>query len=45
MNCTNWSFIVPIVLLKLRGEKGHWSTRGIIYSLLGGALGNLTDRI
>jgi hypothetical protein len=33
--------IVPSVLLKLRGERGHWSTTGIIYSLLGGALGAL----
>jgi hypothetical protein len=33
--------IVPIVLLKLRGERGQWSATGIIYSLLGGALGAL----
>jgi hypothetical protein len=33
--------IVPIVLLKLRGESGHWTTRGIVFSLLGGALGAL----
>jgi hypothetical protein len=31
--------IVPAVLLKLRGEKGHWSTSGIIWSLAGGTLG------
>jgi MFS family permease len=31
--------IVPAVLLKLRGEKGHWSTTGIIWSLAGGTLG------
>ncbi|MCC6494340.1 MAG: hypothetical protein IT424_15115 [Pirellulales bacterium] len=33
--------IVPIVLLKLRGERGHWTTSGVIFSLLGGALGAL----
>jgi hypothetical protein len=33
--------IVPIVLLKLRGERGNWTVTGIIYSLLGGALGAL----
>ncbi|HEX6963251.1 MAG TPA: hypothetical protein VF175_15395 [Lacipirellula sp.] len=31
--------IVPAVLLKLRGENGYWSTRGIIWSLAGGTLG------
>jgi hypothetical protein len=31
--------IVPIALLKLRGERGAWTATGIIYSLLGGALG------
>ncbi len=33
--------IVPVVLLKLRGERGQWTATGIIYSLLGGALGAL----
>jgi hypothetical protein len=33
--------IVPIVLLSMRGEKGNWSAKGIIYSLLGGTLGAL----
>jgi hypothetical protein len=33
--------IVPVLLLKLRGERGQWTTTGIIYSLLGGALGAL----
>jgi hypothetical protein len=31
--------IVPAVLLKLRGENGHWSTTGIFWSLAGGTLG------
>jgi hypothetical protein len=31
--------IVPIVLLRLKGERGAWTMTGIIYSLLGGALG------
>ncbi len=31
--------IVPAVLLKTQGEKGEWTTTGIIYSLAGGALG------
>ena len=31
--------IVPTVLLKMRGENGQWSARGIVSSLLGGALG------
>ena len=31
--------IVPAVLLVLKGEKGEWTTSGIIYSLAGGALG------
>jgi hypothetical protein len=31
--------IVPAVLLKLRGENGHWSTTGIIWSIAGGTLG------
>jgi len=31
--------VVPAVLLQLKGEKGAWTTSGIIYSLAGGALG------
>lgn len=31
--------IVPAVLLYVRGEKGHWTSTGIIWSLAGGALG------
>ena len=31
--------IVPVVLLKLKGEEGDWTIRGIIFSLAGGALG------
>jgi hypothetical protein len=31
--------IVPAVLLKLKGEQGDWTTRGIVFSLAGGALG------
>jgi hypothetical protein len=31
--------IVPTVLLKMRGENGQWSARGIASSLLGGTLG------
>lgn len=31
--------IVPAVLLYTRGEKGHWTATGIIWSLAGGALG------
>lgn len=33
--------IVPAVLLKLRGESGHWTAKGIVWSLAGGALGAL----
>jgi hypothetical protein len=33
--------IVPIVLLKARGERGEWTARGVVFSLLGGALGAL----
>ena len=33
--------IVPTVLLKFRRERGEWTATGIIYSLLGGALGAL----
>ena len=31
--------IAPAVFLKLKGEKGSWTTSGIIFSLAGGALG------
>ena len=31
--------IVPVLLLRARGERGEWTTRGISFSLLGGALG------
>jgi hypothetical protein len=31
--------IVPVVLLRLKGERGEWTMRGIVFSLLGGALG------
>jgi len=31
--------VVPAVLLKIRGEQGNWTIRGILYSLAGGALG------
>lgn len=31
--------IVPAALLYLRGEKGHWTMTGVIWSLAGGALG------
>jgi hypothetical protein len=33
--------LVPIVLLRMWGERGQWTVRGIVYSLLGGALGAL----
>jgi hypothetical protein len=33
--------IVPIILLKVQGERGNWTATGIIYSFLGGALGAL----
>ena len=33
--------IVPAILLYVRGEKGHWSMTGIIWSLAGGAVGAL----
>jgi hypothetical protein len=33
--------IVPIVILKMRGERGEWTGRGIVFSLLGGVLGAL----
>ena len=32
---------VPAVLLKLRGESGNWTAKGIAFSLAGGALGAL----
>ena len=31
--------VVPAVLLKLKGEQGDWTAKGIIFSLAGGALG------
>ncbi|MEX0641876.1 MAG: hypothetical protein WD468_04205, partial [Pirellulales bacterium] len=31
--------VVPSVWLHLRGEKGEWTIKGIIWSLAGGALG------
>lgn len=31
--------IVPAAILWLKGEKGHWSMTGILWSLAGGALG------
>ena len=31
--------IVPAALLKLKGEQGDWTVRGILFSLAGGALG------
>ncbi len=31
--------IVPIVLLKLNGEKGEWTAGGVVWSLIAGALG------
>lgn len=33
--------LVPSLLLYLRGEKGHWTLTGIIWSLAGGAVGAL----
>lgn len=33
--------IVPAILLKLRGEPGMWTMKGITWSLVGGALGAL----
>ena len=33
--------IIPTALLKLKGEAGEWTFKGIIYSLAGGALGAL----
>ncbi|MCG8449781.1 MAG: hypothetical protein MI725_09405 [Pirellulales bacterium] len=31
--------VVPAVLLKMKGEQGNWTLRGIVYSLAGGTLG------
>ncbi len=31
--------VVPAVLLKLQGEQGTWTARGILFSVAGGALG------
>ena len=31
--------VVPAVMLKLKGEAGEWTTKGIIFSLGGGAVG------
>lgn len=33
--------VVPIVLLKTKGEKGHWSLGGLIWAMMGGACGAL----
>lgn len=33
--------IVPALILYFKGEKGHWSMSGVIWSLAGGALGAL----
>lgn len=33
--------IIPMILLRLRGEKGEWSTTGIIWSLAAGGVGAL----
>lgn len=33
--------VVPILILKLNGEKGNWSTGGIVLSLIAGAVGAL----
>ena len=33
--------LLPIALLRLRGERGQWTSKGIVFSLLGGALGAL----
>jgi hypothetical protein len=33
--------IVPTIWLQMRGEKGDWTFRGIVWSLAGGALGAL----
>jgi hypothetical protein len=33
--------LVPIVLLRMWGERGQWTVRGVAYSMLGGALGAL----
>jgi hypothetical protein len=31
--------LVPVVLLRLYGEAGHWSTKGVVWSLAAGAVG------
>jgi hypothetical protein len=33
--------IVPVLLLRMRGERGQWTVLGVVYSMLGGALGAL----
>lgn len=33
--------VVPILILRLKGEKGNWSTGGIVLSLIAGAVGAL----
>jgi len=33
--------VVPILILKLKGEKGNWSAGGIVLSLIAGAVGAL----
>ncbi len=33
--------VVPAVVLKIKGESGGWTLKGILYSLAGGALGAL----
>ncbi len=31
--------LAPVIMLRLKGESGHWSTSGIIWSLAAGAVG------
>ncbi len=33
------AIVVPMVLIQVFGEKGHWSTTGIIWSIIAGACG------
>lgn len=33
--------VVPTIMLRIRGEKGHWTTSGIIWSLAAGTAGAL----
>jgi hypothetical protein len=33
--------VVPLILLRMKGEKGHWTTSGTIWSLMAGAAGAL----